>query len=77
MFVHANRFGYPPAKEESERIDLYEHKKSYHKVRFGRIIDFYDLCDPNLKDRLDLGRYERHQMFYPYDMDERYPAFRK
>lgn len=26
---------------------------------------------------MDLGRYERHQMFYPYDMDERYPAFRK
>ena len=46
-----------------------------HKVRYGQILDLYDFCNPQLKDKLDQGRHERDQMFYPYDTDERFPKF--
>lgn len=35
----------------------------------------YELCDNNLKEKLEQGRYERDQMFYPYQMDDRFPTF--
>lgn len=44
-------------------------------MRINRILDLYEFCDSNLKDKLDQGRYERDQMFYPYHMDERFPSF--
>jgi hypothetical protein len=58
-------------------VEFNEGEKSYHQVRINRILDLYDLCDANLRDKLDQGRYERDQMFYPYHMDERFPKYQE
>ena len=39
------------------------------KIRFGTVLDLYPLCNPQLKDKLEQGRYEREQLFYPYNTD--------
>lgn len=56
-------------------MEFNEDKKSYHQVKISRVIDMYELCDNNLKEKLEQGRYERDQMFYPYQMDDRFPTF--
>lgn len=75
--LHCSRWGYTAAREDWEEVEFNEEEKSYHQVRINRILDLYDLCDANLKDKLHQGRYERDQMFYPYHMDERFPKYQE
>ena len=63
IFVHLNRVGYPPAKDESEEIVLYPTEKSTHKVRTKPIIDLGGMCSSTLNDKLETGKFERHQLF--------------
>lgn len=39
LFVHMNRIGYPPSKDESEEIILNSNAKSRQRIRTRMIID--------------------------------------
>lgn len=76
IFVHINRVGYPPAKDESEEIVLLPNKKSTHKVRTKTILDLSPLCSSALNDKLETGKFERQQLFGKFEEEDEFADYK-
>ena len=66
MFIHFNRIGYPPAKDESEEIVLLPNEKSTQKIQLKKILDLSEFCSNALNGKLENGKFERYQLFYSF-----------
>ena len=67
-----NRFGYPANKSEGEKIELSLNKKDKRRIRAKRVLDILDLAENTFQNQLEVGRYERNNLFNDFEADDKY-----